>query len=118
MRQIIFFFIVFASFAIRAQQSTIKYIDTKIEVDGEFSENVWQQLPEHTGFYNYLPTDIGLAENQTQVKLFHNGEYLYVSAIYNCFFYYIFQLLQLFLVMLLLWCWILKIKIKMGIYLL
>lgn len=83
MRQILFFFIVFGSFVIHAQQSIIKYIDTKIEVDGEFSENVWQELPEYTGFYNYLPTDIGLAENQTQVKLFHNGEYLYVSAIYN-----------------------------------
>ena len=70
-------------FNVFAQESTIRYIDTKIEVDGEFSETVWEQLPEHTGFYNYLPTDIGLAENQTSVKLFHNGEYLYVRAIYN-----------------------------------
>lgn len=70
-------------FNVSAQEPTIQYIDTKIDVDGVFNESVWQQLSEHTGFYNYLPTDIGLAENQTSVKLFHNGEYLYVCAIYN-----------------------------------
>ena len=65
-----------------AQTSTIKYVDTKIDIDGKFNEQIWSQLDEHTNFYNYLPTDTGLAENQTSVKLFHNGEYLYVSAIY------------------------------------
>ena len=65
-----------------SQTSTIKYFDTKIEIDGKFNEQVWSQIPENTNFYNYLPTDIGLAENQTSVKLFHNGEYLYVSATY------------------------------------
>ncbi|WP_296383185.1 DUF5916 domain-containing protein [Winogradskyella sp.] len=83
MKQFFILLIIICGFNLYAQESTIKYIDTKIEVDGEFSEPIWQQLPEHTGFYNYLPTDIGLAENQTSVKLFHNGEYLYVRAIYN-----------------------------------
>ncbi|PWH83732.1 hypothetical protein DIS18_04035 [Algibacter marinivivus] len=83
MKQCYIFLITICGFNIYAQESNIKYIDTKIEVDGKFSESVWQQLPEHTGFFNYLPTDIGLAENQTSVKLFHNGEYLYVCAIYN-----------------------------------
>ena len=64
------------------QTSTIKFIDTRITVDGKFDEAVWEQLPESTGFYNYLPTDEGLAKNQTSVKLFHNGEYLYIRAIY------------------------------------
>lgn len=67
----------------RAQDSKIKFIDTTIAIDGNFTESVWENLPEYTGFYNYLPTDIGLAKNQTSVKLFHNGTYLYVSAIYN-----------------------------------
>jgi len=66
-----------------AQESTIPYIETKIDVDGAFLEPVWEQLEEYTGFYNYLPTDIGLAANQTSVKLFHNGEHLYVRAIYK-----------------------------------
>ncbi|MBC8755044.1 carbohydrate binding family 9 domain-containing protein [Kordia sp. YSTF-M3] len=66
-----------------SQTATVKYVDTNIKIDGQFDEAVWQQIPEYTGFYNYLPTDIGLAENQTSVKIFHNGEYLYVRAIYN-----------------------------------
>lgn len=75
---ILSFFILFIS----AQESSIQYINTTIKVDGVFDESIWEQLTEYTGFYNYLPTDEGLAENQTAVKLFHNGEYLYVSAVY------------------------------------
>ncbi|MCH2195642.1 DUF5916 domain-containing protein [Kordia sp.] len=66
-----------------AQKSSIPFINTEITVDGQFNEAVWQQSPTLTNFYNYLPTDIGQSENQTEVKLFHNGEFLYVQAIYN-----------------------------------
>lgn len=82
-RNLFLLLILISATTVFSQESAIKYIDTKINVDGDFSEPVWSQLPEKTGFYNYLPTDIGLAKNQTQVKIFHNGEYLYVSAIYN-----------------------------------
>ncbi|WP_452596989.1 DUF5916 domain-containing protein [Pontimicrobium sp. MEBiC01747] len=68
---------------ITAQTATIKYADATVEIDGNFKEPVWEQLPEYTGFYNYLPTDIGLAKNQTSVKLFHNKTNLYIRAIYN-----------------------------------
>ena len=77
------FLICFISFIGTLFSQTIKYVNTKIKVDGKFDEQVWQQLPEYTGFYNYLPTDIGLADNQTSVKIFHNKEYLYVRAIYS-----------------------------------
>ncbi len=66
-----------------SQTKKIPFIDTKITIDGKFDENVWSTLPTQTGFFNHLPTDEGLAENQTNVKLFHNGTHLYVSAIYN-----------------------------------
>ena len=72
----------FVFVAVSAQKSTLKFIDTKINIDGKFDESVWSQIPEHTNFYNYAPTDVGLAKNQTSVKLFHNKEYLYVSATY------------------------------------
>lgn len=72
----------FVFVAVSAQKSTLKFIDTKINIDGKFDESVWSQLPEYTNFFNYAPTDIGLAKNQTSVKLFHNKEYLYVSATY------------------------------------
>ncbi len=66
-----------------AQNTTIPFVDTTITIDGQFEESVWQQLPTYTNFYNYLPNDVGLAENQTEVQLFHNGEFLYVRAVYH-----------------------------------
>lgn len=66
-----------------SQNSTIKFVATDIKIDGKLDEAVWNDLEENTNFHNYLPTDEGLAENQTIVKLFHNGEKLFVSAVYN-----------------------------------
>lgn len=83
MKHFLSLLLLFIGFCTSAQESNIPYIDTKINVDGTFLEPVWEQLEAYTGFYNYLPTDIGLAKQQTSVKLFHNGEYLYVRAIYK-----------------------------------
>ncbi len=83
MKHYILLLITVVSTSLFAQDSVIRFIDTTIEIDGEIDENVWQQVPGYTNFYNYLPTDEGIAENQTSVKLFHNGVYLFVSAIYN-----------------------------------
>ncbi len=83
MKHSITLLIILVTSSLFAQDAVVKFIDTDIEIDGKIDENVWQQLPEYTNFYNYLPTDEGLAENQTSVKLFHNGDYLFVSAIYN-----------------------------------
>ncbi|MET2984783.1 DUF5916 domain-containing protein [Aureibaculum conchae] len=66
-----------------SQTKTIKYIDTKVSIDGKLEEPVWQQVSEYTDFYNYAPNDEGLAEQQTEVKLFHNGENLFVSLVYH-----------------------------------
>ncbi len=77
------FVIVILSFtSLIAQNANIKYVDTSVKIDGFFDELIWTNLPEYTNFYNYLPSDIGLADNQTSVKLFHNGEYLFISATY------------------------------------
>lgn len=83
MKNTLGFLLLLYSYGIFAQTPTIKFIKADIEIDGKFNEPIWKELPEHTNFYNYLPTDEGLAKNQTSVKLFHNGEYLFVSAIYN-----------------------------------
>jgi hypothetical protein len=83
MKPFLLFFMCCYTVSIMAQTATIKFVETIVEIDGNFTEPVWKDLPEYTGFYNYLPTDIGLAKNQTSVKLFHNGTYLYVRAIYN-----------------------------------
>jgi hypothetical protein len=70
------------SISIYSQNSEIKFIESSITIDGKLDESVWQQIPKHTGFYNYAPNDVGLAEQQTEVKLFHNGDILYVSVVY------------------------------------
>jgi len=73
----------YSSLLYSQHKSILKYINTEVEIDGKLNESVWQQLPEYTNFYNHLPSDEGLAENQTLVKLFHNGTHLYVSAVYK-----------------------------------
>ena len=66
-----------------AQEFKIKFVDTEISVDGKLGEQVWKQVQNHTGFYNYAPNDVGLAEQQTEVRLFHNGEKLYIGLVYH-----------------------------------
>lgn len=66
-----------------AQQPTIPLLNETITIDGSLNEAAWEQATEFTNFHNFFPNDEGLAENQTKVKLFHNGEYLYISAIYS-----------------------------------
>ena len=82
MKSIFIVFIFLMSISIYSQKSKIKFVDTSIIIDGKLKESVWDEIPENTNFYNYLPTDKGLAKNQTSVKIFHNGEYLYIKAIY------------------------------------
>ncbi|NER16624.1 DUF5916 domain-containing protein [Spongiivirga citrea] len=75
------FFLFFSR--IHGQNSEITFHDLSITLDGKLDETIWKDLPEYTNFHNYLPSDEGLAEQQTKVKIFHNGEYLFVSAIYQ-----------------------------------
>lgn len=65
------------------QELKIPYKKVTIAIDGHFEEKVWQGLPVHTNFYNYMPIDEGQAENQTEVKIFHNKEYIYVGVTYK-----------------------------------
>ncbi|MFP2994750.1 DUF5916 domain-containing protein [Spongiivirga sp. MCCC 1A20706] len=66
-----------------AQQPSIPYHEQHITLDGKLDEVVWEELSAYTSFHNYLPSDEGLAEQQTKVKIFHNGEFLYVSVVYQ-----------------------------------
>ncbi len=66
-----------------SQEHRIPFYKEKINIEGKLTESIWPQIPEITGFYNWMPTDVGLAEHQTKVKMFHDGEFLFVSAIYK-----------------------------------
>ncbi|MBW1297872.1 DUF5916 domain-containing protein [Aquimarina litoralis] len=75
--------IVFVIFKGWSQERKIVFKETKITIDGIFDEPIWNELQEHTNFYNYLPTDEGIADNQTVVKLFHDQTNLYMSIVYK-----------------------------------
>ncbi|WP_422104446.1 DUF5916 domain-containing protein [Winogradskyella sp.] len=74
----------FLTITVWSQESLqIAFVDQNIKVDGKLNEAVWDDLPTYTNFHNYLPNDVGLATNQTVLRLFHNGEFIFISAVYN-----------------------------------
>lgn len=66
-----------------AQNKSIPYIDTPLSIDGKLDESIWNELEATTNFYNYAPTDEGLAAQQTVVKFYHDGQHLYIGAVYH-----------------------------------
>lgn len=67
----------------RAQQKTIHEEAGEIEVDGVLNEKSWGKATVFTNFHNYYPNDEGAAENQTEVRVFHDGENLYFGVVYH-----------------------------------
>ena len=61
----------------------ISFHDQEITVDGVHKDEVWSQVPSISGFYNYFPIDTGLCANQTEIKVFHNGDFLFIAAVYH-----------------------------------
>ncbi|WP_442267493.1 DUF5916 domain-containing protein [Tenacibaculum sp. ZS6-P6] len=76
-------FLLFFSIVIQAQEYTIPFLNTSVKVDGNLKESVWKLAPSYSGFHNFYPDDVGKAKNQTTVKLYHNGEFLYVAVAYK-----------------------------------
>ncbi|CAL2090058.1 Carbohydrate family 9 binding domain-like [Tenacibaculum sp. 190524A02b] len=66
-----------------SQNKSIPIITNEvITIDGKLDEKVWQQAEVFSEFNNFYPNDEGKATNKTEVRVFHNGKYLYISAIY------------------------------------
>ncbi|CAL2103697.1 DUF5916 domain-containing protein [Tenacibaculum sp. 190130A14a] len=78
---------IFITLSIQAQTDITKgrivFNDTHIDLDGQLNEAVWSTLTPEGGFINYIPNNGEVAPNQTEVKMFHNGKNLYISAVYN-----------------------------------
>ncbi|MEX0275415.1 MAG: carbohydrate binding family 9 domain-containing protein, partial [Flavobacteriaceae bacterium] len=83
MRRILYLYLLGCLTPSFGQSSTIPFVSERMVIDGTLDESVWSALPEITGFHNYMPPDEGLSKHQTRVKLFHDGSYLYVGAIYG-----------------------------------
>ncbi len=87
MKRIVFLILsVFGMFHIQAQSeltsSKIVFSNSNIQLDGELNEPIWNELVPESGFLNYIPNNGDSASNKTEVKMFHNGKNLYISAVY------------------------------------
>lgn len=52
-------------------------------IDGDLSDPIWQKISPFGNFYNHFPIDNGLADNQTEVKVFHNQEFIFIGVVYH-----------------------------------
>jgi hypothetical protein len=83
-----FIFILYAFTAIsqkinESYQFRIKPITSNINIDGILDDEAWKNTDVAKDFWLKFPTDTARANNQTEVRLTYNDNFLYVSAI--CF---------------------------------
>jgi len=84
MKRIVFYIILLSGvFYTQAQTDKIVFSNSNIKLDGKLNESIWKDLIPEGGFLNYIPNNGDLADNKTEVKMFHNGKNLYISAVYN-----------------------------------
>ena len=62
------------------QPFTVKFIDEKINIDGQLNENIWQNKPNAGNFWQYFPTDSSKSKYQTEIYTAYNDKYLYIAA--------------------------------------
>ncbi len=72
-----------SSILLQGEQPKIDFYEVQISIDGKLDEPIWMTLPRFSQFFNCYPQDEGMADNDTEVKIFHNGEFLYISAAYK-----------------------------------
>lgn len=53
----------------------------KVKIDGKIDEAAWQQTTVARNFNRKWPTDVGLADAKTEVRLLYDENFLYVSAV-------------------------------------
>lgn len=87
------FFILFSGFMSHAQDSgqnlqdtyriTITRTTEEIIIDGDLSENIWQNVPIATDFWMSFPVDNQKVDSatQTEVRIVYDDTYLYIAAI-------------------------------------
>ena len=84
MRRIVFLMLLFiVATNMKAQTDKIVFKNSTIKLDGQLNESVWDNLVPERGFLNYIPNNGAKATNKTEVKMFHNGKNLYISAVYQ-----------------------------------
>ena len=71
---LLLFFLVNSLFA---QEYTVKYINSNIEIDGIESEDVWKKANVGTDFWQWRPADTVQAVKQTEFKAVFDDDNLY-----------------------------------------
>ncbi len=59
---------------------TVKYIDSKITLDGVLDEAAWQNAEVLTGFNQYFPNDKNKAKFDTEVRIMSDDKNIYIAA--------------------------------------
>ncbi len=79
---ILFQIIALGAFAQQDNYRSIPFLAESVKINGELSDAVWEKVTPFTGFHNHFPADEGLAEQQTEVRIFHNQKFLFIGATY------------------------------------
>lgn len=67
------------TFSAQNKSITVKYIDSKITLDGALDESEWQLADTATDFWQYFPSDSLLSKDQTEIKMLFDEENLYIG---------------------------------------
>lgn len=76
------FFLCFKTFSIAQEQNksfVVKYIDSKITLDGSLDEPIWEQAESAQNFSQYFPTDSVPAVQQSDIKMLFDETTLYIG---------------------------------------
>lgn len=78
-----FLALVLLPFSLFSQAFQVPFLEGEVEMDGQLDDAIWQSLPVYSDFSNYFPIDQGKAVCQTEIRIFHNGEHLFIAAAYR-----------------------------------
>ncbi|BDD06675.1 hypothetical protein AUTU_41580 (plasmid) [Aureibacter tunicatorum] len=73
----------YATVSLAQENKSIFKYESDIAMDGRLDEPVWQKAEVLTDFHNFFPNDEGLADEKTEVRIFHDGKHLYIGAVYH-----------------------------------
>lgn len=62
---------------------TIPFIDIQIQADGSLEETIWQTIQPFQHFHNFFPINEGTATCDTEVRIFHDGQFLNIAFTYH-----------------------------------
>ncbi len=58
----------------------VKFIDQPILIDGDLSENIWEEAFETADFQQYFPSDSIIAKQKTSIKMLYDQVNLYLGV--------------------------------------